>query len=29
LSLARHLRERYASIAIVMLTSAATVVDRM
>ena len=29
LSLARHLRERYASIAIVMLTSAATVVDRI
>jgi two-component system phosphate regulon response regulator OmpR len=29
LSLARHLRERYASIAIIMLTSAATVVDRI
>src|SRR4051794_17241757 len=29
LSLARHLRERYASIAIVMLTSACTVVDRI
>ena len=29
LSLARHLRERYAQIAIVMLTSAATVVDRI
>src|SRR5207244_2740787 len=29
LSLARHLRERYASVAIVMLTSAATVVDRI
>jgi DNA-binding response OmpR family regulator len=29
LSLARHLRERYANIAIVMLTSAATVVDRI
>ena len=29
LSLARHLRERYARIAIVMLTSAATVVDRI
>jgi len=29
LSLARHLRERYASIAVVMLTSAATVVDRI
>ena len=29
LSLARHLRERYAKIAIVMLTSAATVVDRI
>lgn len=29
LSLARHLRERYASIAIVMLTSASTVVDRI
>jgi two-component system phosphate regulon response regulator OmpR len=29
LTLARHLRERYASIAIVMLTSAATVVDRI
>lgn len=29
LSLARHLRERYATIAIVMLTSAATVVDRI
>jgi len=29
LSLARHLRERYASIAIVMLTSATTVVDRI
>lgn len=29
LSLARHLRERYASIAIVMLTSAAAVVDRI
>jgi two-component system phosphate regulon response regulator OmpR len=29
LSLARHLRERYASIAIVMLTSAGTVVDRI
>ena len=29
LSLARHLRERYATIAIVMLTSAATVVDRV
>jgi two-component system phosphate regulon response regulator OmpR len=29
LSLARHLRERYAEIAIVMLTSAATVVDRI
>ena len=28
LSLARHLRERYATIAIVMLTSATTVVDR-
>ena len=29
LSLARHLRERYATIAIVMLTSASTVVDRI
>ena len=29
LSLARHLRERYASIAIVMLTSASSVVDRV
>ena len=29
LSLARHLRERYADIAIVMLTSAGTVVDRI
>ncbi len=29
LSLARHLRERYASIAIIMLTSASTVVDRI
>lgn len=29
LSLSRHLRERYASIAIVMLTSACTVVDRI
>lgn len=29
LSLARHLRERYATIAIVMLTSAAAVVDRI
>jgi DNA-binding response OmpR family regulator len=29
LSLARHLRERYATIAIVMLTSAGTVVDRI
>jgi two-component system phosphate regulon response regulator OmpR len=29
LSLARHLRERYAHIAIVMLTSASTVVDRI
>ena len=29
LSLARHLRERYPSIAIVMLTSASTVVDRI
>ncbi len=29
LSLARHLRERYASMAIVMLTSAGTVVDRI
>lgn len=29
LSLARHLRERYAKIAVVMLTSAATVVDRI
>jgi two-component system phosphate regulon response regulator OmpR len=29
LSLARHLRERYAAIAIVMLTSAATVTDRV
>src|SRR4051812_1683689 len=29
LTLARHLRERYASIAIVMLTSSATVVDRI
>jgi DNA-binding response OmpR family regulator len=29
LSLARHLRERYTTIAIVMLTSAATVVDRI
>ena len=29
LSLARHLRERYASIAVVMLTSACTVVDRI
>jgi DNA-binding response OmpR family regulator len=29
LSLARHLRERYATIAIIMLTSAATVVDRI
>jgi DNA-binding response OmpR family regulator len=29
LSLARHLRERYARIAIIMLTSAATVVDRI
>ena len=28
LSLARHLRERYAKIAIIMLTSAATVVER-
>ncbi len=29
LSLARHLRERYAKIAIIMLTSASTVVDRI
>ena len=29
LSLARHLRERYAKVAVVMLTSAATVVDRI
>ena len=29
LSLARHLRERYANVAIVMLTSAGTVVDRI
>jgi len=29
LSLARHLRERYAKLAIVMLTSAGTVVDRI
>ena len=29
LSLARHLRERYAAIAIIMLTSAATVIDRV
>jgi two-component system phosphate regulon response regulator OmpR len=29
LSLSRHLRERYAAIAIIMLTSAATVVDRI
>ena len=29
LSLARHLRERYATIAIVMLTSAGTIVDRI
>lgn len=29
LSLARHLRERYSSIAIIMLTSAGTVVDRI
>jgi DNA-binding response OmpR family regulator len=29
LSLARHLRERYANIAIVMLTSAGTVIDRI
>jgi two-component system phosphate regulon response regulator OmpR len=29
LSLARHLRERYASVAIVMLTSASTVTDRV
>lgn len=29
LSLARHLRERYAKIAVVMLTSASTVVDRI
>src|SRR5438046_10748846 len=29
LSLARHLRERYSRIAIVMLTSAAAVVDRI
>jgi two-component system phosphate regulon response regulator OmpR len=29
LSLARHLRERYAQIAIIMLTSASTVVDRV
>jgi DNA-binding response OmpR family regulator len=29
LSLARHLRERYAKVAIVMLTSASTVVDRI
>jgi two-component system phosphate regulon response regulator OmpR len=29
LSLARHLRERYAKLAIIMLTSAATVVDRI
>jgi two-component system phosphate regulon response regulator OmpR len=29
LSLARHLRERYASIAIIMVTSAGTVVDRI
>ena len=29
LSLARHLRERYATIAIIMLTSAGTVVDRI
>ena len=29
LSLARHFRERYASLAIIMLTSAATVVDRV
>jgi two-component system phosphate regulon response regulator OmpR len=29
LSLARHLRERYANIAVIMLTSASTVVDRV
>jgi len=29
LTLARHLRERYAKIAVIMLTSAATVVDRI
>lgn len=29
LSLARHLRERYAALAIIMLTSAATVIDRV
>ncbi len=29
LSLARHLRERYANVAIVMLTSASTVIDRI
>jgi DNA-binding response OmpR family regulator len=29
LSLARHLRERYANVAIIMLTSASTVVDRI
>ena len=29
LSLARHLRERYATVAIIMLTSSATVVDRI
>ncbi len=29
LSLARHLRERYAAMAIIMLTSAATVIDRV
>src|SRR5882724_13219622 len=29
LSLARHLRERYAKIAIIMLTSAGTIVDRI
>jgi two-component system phosphate regulon response regulator OmpR len=29
LSLARHLRERYAKVAIIMLTSAATVIDRV
>src|SRR5262245_52921648 len=29
LSLARHLRERYANLAIIMLTSAGTVIDRI